>query len=87
MRYTDRRGRRQSLTRVQALYLAEADKRRLECGWGGLRSTLVVRLLEERGLIELQRASSPQPSWTITGLTRRGAEVLDQWRERNPLSF
>lgn len=83
MKFTDRKGRPWTLTRVQALYLAEADKRQLECGWGGLRSTLVVRLLEERGLITLQRDRAPSPTWTITSLTKRGAEVLAEWQQRN----
>lgn len=82
MKFTDQWGRRWTLTHIQAHYLAEADKRQLEYGWGGFRSTLVVRLLEERGLITLQRGTSPAPSWTITGLTRRGAEVLAKWRRR-----
>lgn len=82
MKYTDRLGRAQTLSWVQALYLAEATRHRLECGWGGLRATRTVRLLEERGLIELQRGSAPSPAWTITGLTRLGAEVLQRWRQR-----
>jgi hypothetical protein len=84
MRFTDSRGRRWTLTRTQALYLAEGDRRRLRYGWGGLRSTLTVRLLEERGLITLARWDSPR--WEITGLTHLGAEVLAAWNAKhNPL--
>lgn len=83
MRFTDRRGREWTLTRTQALYLAEGERRRLRYGWGGLRSTLTVRLLEERGLITLQRWGDPR--WEITGLTHEGAALLARWREAHPL--
>lgn len=79
MRFTDSRGRKRTLGRTQALYLAEGDQRRLVCGWGGLSSTVTVRLLEERGLITLAR-SPAYPRWTITGLTRLGQAVLERWQ-------
>ena len=82
MKFIDHKGREWTLTRIQALYLAEGDRIRLMCGWGGLSSTLTVRLLEERGLITLARRST-DPRWTITGLTHLGAEVLKRWRERH----
>lgn len=77
-----------ALTPVQALYLSEGARRHLRRGWGGLRSTLVVRLLEERGLVTV-RWSYRHPGWKvtdweITGLTRRGDEALALWRERHP---
>jgi DNA-binding HxlR family transcriptional regulator len=82
VKFTDHKGRGWTLTRIQALYLAEASRQQLECGWGGLSSTLTVRLLEERGLITLAR-SSRRPRWTITSLTHLGRQVLDAWRELN----
>lgn len=82
MQFQDRRGRTWTLTRVQAIYLAEGDRQHLECGWGGMRSTLVVRLLEERGLATV-RWSAVSPRWTITSLTKHGESVLAAWRARN----
>lgn len=82
MIYTDSRGRRQTLGRTQALYLAEGDRRHLTYGWGGLRSTITVRLLEERGLITLARDGTLR--WTVTGLTHLGRTVLDRWRTLHP---
>lgn len=81
MRFTDRKGRQWTLTRVQALYLAEGARQQLDCGWGGMSSTLTVRLLEERGLITLDRHGRAGASWSITGLTHLGQQVLDRWRE------
>lgn len=81
MKFTDRRGREWTLTRTQALYLAEGDRRRLRYGWGGLRSTLTVRLLEERGLITLGRWDAPR--WEITGLTHEGAALLARWNAKH----
>jgi hypothetical protein len=83
MKFTDHRGRKWTLTRTQALYLAEGDRRRLQCGWGGLSSTLTVRLLEERGLATV-RWSSSWPRWEITGLTHDGQKLLACYRETYP---
>lgn len=81
MKFIDHRGREWTLTRTQALYLAEGDRRRLRYGWGGLRSTLTVRLLEERGLITLGRWDAPR--WEITGLTHAGAALLARWNAKH----
>lgn len=78
MRYIDRRGQQQTLTFPQWVYL-EAAGRGFEQGWGGLRSTLVVRLLRERGLIFLDDRSSP---WRVTGREQLGDQVIAAWRER-----
>ncbi len=80
MKFTDRKGRQWTLTRIQALYLTEASKRPLAYGWGGYRSTLVVRLLEERGLITVRHSVEPDRRWTITDLTTRGGGVLADWQ-------
>jgi hypothetical protein len=86
VKFTDGKGREWTLTRVAALYLAEGRRRRLVYGWGGLRSTLTVRLLEERGLITLARSHDPDRRWEITGLTRAGEALLDRWNAKhNPL--
>lgn len=85
MRFADSRGRVWTMTRTAALYLAEGDRRRLVYGWGGLRSTLTVRLLEERGLITV-RWSSTYPRWEITGLTHHGQKILAEWKEKHPES-
>lgn len=79
MRYTDRRGTPQTLTFTQWVYLVTADRGGFEQGWGGLRSTLTVRLLRERGLIELDDRTAP---WRVTGLTKFGSEVLEQWTRK-----
>jgi hypothetical protein len=85
MKFTDHKGREWTLTRTQALYMAEGDRRRLVAGWGGLSSTLTVRLLEERGLATV-RWSSRYPRWEITGLTHAGAALLARWNAKhNPL--
>ncbi len=82
MRYVDSRGRKQTLTSEQATYL-DAGRRRFDAGWGGLNSTLTVRLLEERGLITLWRNhSGAYPRWRVTSLTKLGEEVLTRWKER-----
>lgn len=82
MRFTDHKGREWTLTRTQALYLAEGDRRRLRYGWGGLRSTLTVRLLEERGLITLRREWG-ETGWEITGLTHDGQKLLARWNAKH----
>lgn len=79
MRYTDRRGQRQTLTFAQWVYL-DAAGRGFEQGWGGLRSTLVVRLLRERGLIFLDDRARP---WRVTGRQTLGDQVIQEWRERD----
>lgn len=80
MRYVDSRGRKQMLTWEQSTYLDVASTRGgFDRGWGGLSSTLSVRLLEERGLLTLQRN---YPGWRVTGLTKLGGEVLARWKER-----
>lgn len=84
MRYLDNKGRRQTLTREQSTYLATTRLHGgFDCGWGGLANTRTVRLLEERGLITLQRGVAGHwPRWRVTGLTRLGETILDRWRER-----
>lgn len=79
VRYTDARDRPRVLTRVQWIYLATADWRPFEQGWGGLTSTRVVRLLRERGLIDLDDRRVP---WKVTRLKKLGEEVLKRWREK-----
>ncbi|MFI1194169.1 hypothetical protein ACH4T9_13040 [Micromonospora sp. NPDC020750] len=82
MRYTDNKGRARTLTPVQALYLSTAHTRhQIDAGWGGLSSTLTVRLLRERGLITLDDLL--YKPWRITGLTKLGGELLARWNERN----
>lgn len=84
--YQDSHGIRRKLTRVQWVYLYEVWHRgRLEYGWGGLRSTLTVRVLEERGLIVLTRNSFAKDHrgrwverWTVSGLTKCGQEVAER---------
>jgi hypothetical protein len=51
-------------------------------GWGGLKSTLTVRLLEERGLVQLDRRPWERNArgeiierWEVTGLTMLGGAV------------
>lgn len=79
MRYTDTKGRKQTLTAEQATYLQEASRREFERGWGGLSSTLTVRLLHERGLIVLNDLLySP---WRVTDITPLGEQVLARWKE------
>jgi hypothetical protein len=86
VRYTDGRGRRQRLTREQVNYLLTVRLRGgLDCGWGGLSATRTVRLLEERGLITLQRGTPGSwPRWRVTSLTRLGESVAERWVERRP---
>lgn len=81
MRYIDCRGRRQTFTFSQWVYLSAAESRgRLEQGWGGLSNRFPVLLMEERGLCTV---SAPLHSpWRITGVTKLGRELLDRWRER-----
>lgn len=86
MAYTDSRGQRQRLTWEQWVYLDTAG-RQFDYGWGGLRSTLTVRLLRERGLIELNdsgrySADSGHRRWRVTGRTALGDQVIELWRER-----
>lgn len=80
MRYTDGRNREQTLTFPQWVYL-DAAGRGFEQGWGGMRSTLVVRLLRERGLIMLDDRVSYAP-WRVTGRTALGDQVIEQWRAK-----
>lgn len=75
--YTDRTGTARVLSFPQFVHLDTTHKfGGFEQGWGGLRSTLVVRLLRERGLLTLDDRRTP---WRTTGLTRLGKQVLDQW--------
>lgn len=81
MRYRDTRGRHQTLTFAQWVYLRTAEQRGgFERGWGGLDSTLVVRLLRERGLIELDDRRQP---WRVTAVTAAGRKVLERWGARS----
>lgn len=75
--YVDSRGRRQRLTPEQANYL-DAGQRGFTQGWGGLSSTLTVRILRERGLILLDDRTTP---WRVTRLTTLGEQVLQSWRD------
>lgn len=77
MRYTDAKGRTQTLTLEQARYLSVAD-RELDYGWGGMRSTLTVRLLRDRGLITLDELR--YKPWRITTRTPLGSRVLADWQ-------
>lgn len=79
MRYVDSRGRRQILTRTQAVYLDTAG-RQFDRGWGGLASTLTVRLLRDRGLIVLSDVLYADRGWRVMGRTRLGDEVLNRWK-------
>lgn len=83
MLYTDSRGRRQRLTREQWHYLTTAQLRQYPYGWGGLKSTLTVRLLNERGLLTLWEYET-YPRWTVTGLTGLGEQVLAAYNARRP---
>lgn len=76
MIYTDQKDRLQILTNVQAIYL-DAAERGFDRGWGGLSSTLTVRLLEARGLIQVRREYN---SWRVVSLLPLGASVLDKWK-------
>ena len=80
MRYTDSRNRKRILTFPQWVYLTEAG-RGFEQGWGGLDSTLVVRLLRERGLIHLDDRATHRP-WRVTGRTALGDTLIEQWRAK-----
>lgn len=80
MRYTDARGQRRTLTFVQWVYLDSAG-RGFRRGWGGLTSTLVVRLLRERGLIVLDDFGGTS-EWRVTGRQKLGDQLIEQWRER-----
>jgi hypothetical protein len=63
------------LTRTQRRYLTEMLYRgTLQCGYGGLRSTLTVRLLEERGLALVKQPPNG-PRWTAQ-LTEAGRAAL-----------
>lgn len=81
MKYDDGRGRPQTLTFSQWVYLSTAESRGgFEQGWGGLANRFTVLLMQERGLITL---SAPlHTRWRITGVTKLGRELLDRWRER-----
>ena len=83
MKYTDSKSRAQVLTFSQFCYLERADRGGFDAGWGGMDSTLTVRLMEERGLITLRRnGSGSYPRWRVTGATKLGAEVLGRWKAR-----
>lgn len=86
MKFQDARGRACTLTPVQAIYLQTADLHGFDCGWGGLRSTLTVRILEERGLITLVHVGllvpGRDPRWRVRSLTTLGEDVLARWRAR-----
>lgn len=80
MKYRDRMGREHRLTRTQRHYLtAVEDVGRLQQGWGGHASTLTVRLLEARGVVEVDWR---RDGWCITGLTRLGQSLLAGGEER-----
>jgi len=73
---------RRKLTRTQLGYLDAIQwQGRLRRGWGGYSSTLTVRILEERGLVTLQRL--PQlgkaDSWEAQ-ITPAGSELLEARR-------
>lgn len=83
MRYVDARQRGQTLTWVQWVYLDTAG-RGFDCGWGGLASTGTVRLLNERGLIQLldYGAYSGVGRWRVARRTALGETVLAEWCRR-----
>lgn len=76
LRYTDVKGNRQTLTAEQHTYLVAAD-RGFDFGWGGLRSTLVVRILRERGLISVDDLL--YKPWRVQGRTTLGDLVVQAW--------
>ena len=62
------------LTAVQRRYLEVMEGRdRLKCGWGGYRSTVTVRILEERGLCTLREWG---PSDWDASITNAGREAI-----------
>ncbi len=82
MQYRDADDRPRTLSFAQFVYLDTAEsKGGFDCGWGGLDNTRTVRLLEERGLLQLRRGYGRQ-RWRVTGLTHLGREVLEEWKER-----
>lgn len=81
MRYTDAGGQRRILTADQAVYLDTAW-RQFDRGWGGLSSTLTVRLLHARGLLLLDDFLYRDRGWRVVGRTRLGEQVIDEWRRR-----
>ena len=62
------------LTRVQRLYLQEAERQPFTKGWGGMASTITVRILESRGLITVNWLGAN--GWRVTGLTQAGREKV-----------
>ena len=85
MQYTDVRGRPQTLTWVQWVYLDTARKYKFERGWGGLDSTRTIRILNERGLLDYRDGFGSRP-WQVTGLTRFGVEILERWHAREAVT-
>ncbi len=64
---------RPRMTKTQRFYLDESVMRgRLVKGWGGLKSTLTVRILEERGYIRLRDHSQ---GWKATPLDKGRDEI------------
>lgn len=82
MRYTDTKGRTWTLTRQQAVWLESADQGGFWRGWGGMSSTLAMRLLRERGLLLVTEYPTDPRRWKVTGLTALGREVLARWSTR-----
>lgn len=73
-----RKVREPRATRTQIAYLKVIVERgTLNKGWGGYSSTLTIRLLEERGLVEVR--VWPQPTgaddWSAQ-ITAKGRELL-----------
>lgn len=65
------------LTRTQSHYLdAMRWTGRLQCGWGGLSSTLTVRVLAERGLCSLREFG---PADWEAKITTAGRETLEAY--------
>lgn len=64
------------LTEAQRRYLTViAERGRLHYGWGGYRSTAVVRRLHELGLVNLREWGRPG-DW-VAQITDKGAAVED----------
>ena len=71
--------RERKLTRTQRAYLDVIRERgHLTKGWGGYGSTLVVRILNERGLVHLREHPARPgraPKWTATPKGRWRKEI------------
>ena len=71
----------QRLTPAQLRYLEIIEQRgQLHKGWGGYSSTRTVRLLEERGYIQLVRRSGND--W-VAGMLEKGREALRRAHEQS----